>query len=290
MSFKDLSLVGFRSIQTAYVCLFLGVPTLGAIAILRCDTLPNVLRAIASPIVFVLLYLVSCGALSYPFHNSIKNGRFKRSLEEPLYRRRSLFGLCWCAVYYSPFYWIYLSIPLLRRTMLTLFGYRGSLTLTIYPDTWIRDLPILKIAEGAYISNKATLGTNLVLRDGRILVRAIAIGRRAMIGHLVMLAAGTSIGDDAEIGHGTACGSRVDVGESVVIGPVCVINHRAQIGDRTVIGARSYVGFGAIVAADLRLPAHSIVPDHSKILGQKDVEALASSLQTEASISGRQMS
>jgi hypothetical protein len=47
-----------------------------------------------------------------------------------------------------------------------LFGYRGSMKFTVYPDTWIRDLPLLMFGEGAYVSNRATLRTNIVLSNG----------------------------------------------------------------------------------------------------------------------------
>ena len=35
------------------------------------------------------------------------------------------------------------------RDVFRIFGYRGSMDFTIYPDTWIRDLPLLDFGEGA---------------------------------------------------------------------------------------------------------------------------------------------
>lgn len=73
---------------------------------------------------------------------------------------------------------------------------------TVYPDTWIRNLP-LEIGECAQVPNRATLGTNMCLHDGTILVDEVRIGEGALIGHLSMIAPGAVIGDHAEVGVGT---------------------------------------------------------------------------------------
>jgi hypothetical protein len=46
-----------------------------------------------------------------------------------------------------------------------LLGHRGSLDFKVDPDTWIRDLPLRDLGPGAYVSNRATLGTNMVLSN-----------------------------------------------------------------------------------------------------------------------------
>jgi hypothetical protein len=74
-----------------------------------------------------------------------------------------------------------------------LFGYRGSMNFTIYPDTWIRDLPLLKFEDGVYVSNRATLGTNMVLSNGFLLVGEITLRAKALVGHLAMLAPGVTL-------------------------------------------------------------------------------------------------
>ena len=81
-------------------------------------------------------------------------GSFPRDLRAPLYRGRRLYGLCWTAVYYfTPVYWLFLTVPLLRRALFRLFGYRGQMDFTVYPDTWIRDLPLLEFGRGAYVGS-----------------------------------------------------------------------------------------------------------------------------------------
>ena len=100
----------------------------------------------------------------------------------------------------------------LRRCVFRIFGYRGSLNFTVYPDTWIRDLPLLKLGNGAYIPNRATLGTDLVLTNGRILSDFITVEDGACVGHMSMLAPGVHVGRKAEVGVGCGIGIQTALG------------------------------------------------------------------------------
>src|SRR5690606_32657555 len=98
------------------------------------------------------------GLLSCPFQSAIIPGRFPRDLGESIYARRRLYGLCWTLVYYcKPVYAGWLAVPALKRLLFRLFGYRGPTDFTVYPDTWIRDLPLLHFGSGVYVANRATL-------------------------------------------------------------------------------------------------------------------------------------
>jgi acetyltransferase-like isoleucine patch superfamily enzyme len=226
-----------------------------------------------APLVFGVSYVVFAGVLSIPFRRKIVAGKFPRDLKHAVYGPRRLYGLCWTAVYYSgPIYQLALTIKTLRTLMLRLFGYRGSCDLTLYSDTWIRDLPLLEIARGAYLSNKATIGTNICLQNGDILVDAIVVGANAMIGHLAMLAPGAVIGANAEIGVGVAFGIKAKLGERGRIGPGCVINHGASIGPDAEIGTMSYIGTRAKIGAGIRVPPGSRIPDRAVIETAADLE------------------
>ena len=224
------------------------------------------------PLVYGVSYVLVCGSLSLPFRSGIREGKFDRSLSDPVYRIRRLHALCWTSIYYSPGYSHFLAFPWLRAVLFRLFGYRGSLDFTCYSDTWIRDLPILQIGSGAYLSNKATIGTNLALKDGRILVEGIQIGSGAMVGHLTMVAAGSCFGDGAEISHGTASGARVSLGNSVVVKPHCSIDHCAEIGNGAEVGSRSYVGLGAVIGPGVKVPEGSVIPRRTRIRTQSEMD------------------
>jgi acetyltransferase-like isoleucine patch superfamily enzyme len=240
------------------ICIF-GIPlTVTIIALLLAWTQSlafGIVTSLAVPIVFPFLFAVVAGLLSTPFQPSVRPGVFPRDPADRDYAFRRLYGLCWTSVYYfTPVYSICLSIPLLKRILFRLFGYAGPMQFTIYPDSWIRDLPLLHFENGAYISNKATLGTNIALNDGTILVDRITVGRNAMVGHLSMIAPGVALSDAAEVGAGCSLGLRCKVLERAVIQPSCSISHNVIIGSGAHIGAMSYVASGC------RVPTNEIVP------------------------------
>ena len=74
--------------------------------------------------------------------------------------------MCWTSLYYcAPAYYLCLSLRPLKALAFRLLGHRGSLDFKVDPDTWIRDLPLRDLGPGAYVSNRATLGTNMVLSN-----------------------------------------------------------------------------------------------------------------------------
>lgn len=237
----------------------------------------RLLAIVLFPILYPALFLLICGLLSRPFKSAIRAGRFKRSLDDPVYGPRRLHALCWTTIYYSPFYSYYLGNPWTRTLLFRLFGYGGQMDFTIYPDTWIRDLSLNTFGPGAYLANRAAVGSNLALQDGWILVRGITVGAGGMIGHLAMVAAGTTIGDGGHVSHGCACGIRTTIGRGASVGPGSIVDHMATIGDRTVVGTSSYVGLGARLGPDLVIPAGANIPGRADVLTQADIDRYLSS-------------
>lgn len=240
------------------------VPSLGTAIGLAC-------AAIAYPWLVVLL----AGGISRFGQGSIVPGRFERDPATTLYRGRMIYGAAWTTIYYcKPLLHAIFAFPLLKTLTFRLFGYQGSLEFTAYPDTWIRDLPLLELGAGTYVSNRATIGTNIVRGDGMIVVDRVRTGKGALIGHLAMVAPGTVIGDESEVGVGAACGLRTRVGDRTQIGPRSTIDHGARIGDRVSVGTGCYVGKCAVIRDGLRLPAGLVVPDRSVLRTQDDVRRL----------------
>ena len=220
--------------------------------------------------VVVPLYAVAlptfAGLSTWPVQRHVVAGKFDRDPRTPLYRGRLIYGAAWTAVFYcKPLYHAILILPPLKAWTLRLFGYRGSLAATLYPDTWIRDLPLLHLGDGAYVANRATLGTNIVLANGRILVGPIRLGPGALIGHLTMIAPGCEIGSKADVGVGCAIGMSVRLEDGVRVGPTCTIDHGAVVGARTVVGPMTYLGKRVRLGPDLRIPAGTVIPDRTRI-------------------------
>jgi carbonic anhydrase/acetyltransferase-like protein (isoleucine patch superfamily) len=230
------------------------------------------------PAVFGFTYVTVCGLLSRPFQKAIITGKFPRKTNHEVYGPRRLYGLCWGGIFYFyPLYYAFLSVPFLKKYLFWLFGYRGTTNFIVYADTWIRDLPLLKLSHGAYLSNKATLGTNMCFRSGFILVDNVTVAESALIGHLAMIAPGVSVGASAEVGVGAAIGIRARIQDGAKIAGHCSINHGADIGKGCDIGPATYIGVRAVLRDSLRIPAGTNIPNGAILNTQEDVDGYISS-------------
>lgn len=231
---------------------------------------------LVAPPLYVLALVTAAGLVGRSMRRWIIAGRFERDPATPLYRGRLLYGAAWTTVFYcKPVFHAVLGLPPLKRWTLRLFGYRGDLSFTTYPDAWIRDLPLLDIGKGVYISNRATLGTNIVQNDGRILVGGIKLAERVLIGHLAMIAPGCDFDEGTEIGVGCAVGMMVKTGKRVHVAPSCTINHAANLGDGVEIGTMCLIGRRVTIAPGLKIPSGSVIPDRVRLETQADVERYA---------------
>ena len=266
-----------RALVPTYLILITGLPLV--MAGLFAATAPSVIWGVAAlmlfPAIYGVGYVLMAGVLARLTRASIVPGRYPRSLGHSIYGPRRLYALCWTALYYcGPLYHAVLAIPFAKRVVFRLFGYRGSLDFQTYPDTWLRDLPLLTIGKGAYLSNKATISPNMCLKNGKIIVLPVSIGARTMIGHLTMIAPGVDIGADSEVGVGAALGINVSVGMHTLVDHEVILDHDVAIGDRCVIGTRSYVGRKAVIRSGIRIPPGSVVPARTILTTQADADAL----------------
>lgn len=210
-----------------------------------------------APICFSLVPLslvIIAGLLSLAHQKHVVEGRMIVDTAIPSYFHRRLYGLCWTSVYYSgPIYFILLSVPVLKTLTFRIFGYRGSMNFTFYPDTWIRDLPLLDFGEGSYLSNKATIGSNIItIRNQKkvIEVGRIKVGEHGLVGHLSAIAPGVEMGKESSIGICSGVGLKVVLSEKSVVGDYAVVDHGVAIESGASIGSASYVGRRAVVCAD----------------------------------------
>lgn len=254
--------------------IWLGSFAISAIPYLLVDSnskLINLALLMLGIVLFVFNSTIVAGLMSMIGKPGIKRGKFPRDLDHPVYCKRRIYGLCWTQLFYcKPIYSIIVSIPIFKRMVFRLFGYKGSMDITLYPDTWIRDLPLLKFSAKTYLSNRATIGSNICLNDGTILVDGITTGESTMIGHLVMVAPGCKIGAKSEIGVGTALGIRARMGMSSIIKPTCAVNHGVVIGDNCDIGSHTYLGLKAIIGNNIVIPSGSNIPSGSTIMNQEE--------------------
>ncbi len=228
--------------------------------------------------IFAVTFIFVAGMISRIGKKGVLRGKFPRELSNPVYFARAVYGAAWTQLFYfRPLYAMALAVPPLRRLMFRVFGYSGNLDFILYPDTWIRDLPILKVGKGAYLSNRSTIGTNMCLTDGSILVDGIEIAEKSMVGHLTMLAPGVKIGVESEVGVGCAMGIRVRIGNRVSIKPSTTVNHGCHLEDGCDIGTMSFIGLRAHVGPGIKIKAGANIPAGANILSQEEAEQYFSS-------------
>ncbi|MCL4790449.1 MAG: hypothetical protein KJ040_00170 [Gammaproteobacteria bacterium] len=251
-----------------YLLMIISIPAVAALApVILVDAIwVKLLFAAMVPVIYGLAYILVAGILSLRHQHAIKPGRFKRSLSDPAYMHRRLYGLCWTSVYYfTPLYFAVLSVPMLKTALFRLFGYRGNTDFTIYPDTWIRDLPVLSIGKGAYLSNRATIGTNIAFRNGTLLVDRVVVGDGALVGHLALLAPGAEVRTNAEVGVGSAIGLKTVISDGAKVGVASVIDHGVTLNSGAVVGTYVHVGIGASIGSGVRIPSGSNVPSRAVV-------------------------
>lgn len=251
-----------------YLGLIFGLPSVTLVLAWEASNsnLWKITLALVGPILYAFLFCLTAGVLSMSHHKGIVAGRFPRDVGHPVYFDRRMYGLCWTSLFYfKPVYYLALTIPTLKWLTFRLFGYRGSMNFTTYPDTWIRDLPLLELGCGAYIANRATLGTNLALPTGEIMVAPISIGKNGLVGHLVAIACGSSLGERSEIGACAAVGYKTKIGDNTQVAGKCVVEHGVIIGDNCSIGTSSYIGSASRVANGVNILPGSTIPPRSKI-------------------------
>jgi acetyltransferase-like isoleucine patch superfamily enzyme len=272
----------FFALSPLYLLLIFGAPFAICVSLYEQAPSPSfrLLALFVMPILYSVLYLLIAALLSLPHQRAIVAGRFPRDVGHPVYFHRRLYGLCWTAVYYFvPIYHMALSLPLLKTLLFRLFGYRGDMRFTTYPDTWIRDLPLLRLGKGAYLSNKSTIGTNIALPDGSILVEPVTVADGALVGHLAMLAPGVEIRKGAEVGVGVCIGLKSIVGEGVKINPGCSIEHGVKLGAHAKIGSVTYIASAVTVAPDIIIPAGVTIPARTRIRTQEEAQFFAGHIE-----------
>lgn len=264
----------FWLVAISYAVIILTAPiALGAVVYRSLEPLLGAGSAVVvAAMLAVVSFAVVPGVLSLPHQRWIVPGRMPTNVGIRAYFHRRLYGLCWTSLYYNqPVYWVVLSLPWLKLAVFRLFGYRGAARFTVYPDTWIRDLPLLRIGEGAYLSNKATIGTNMILQSRQIVVDEVEVGAGATVGHLACLAPGARCEADSEVGVATLVGLRVRIGSGARVGARCLVDHGARVGDKANVESGAYIGCVAMVGPGVFVPAMSVIRSRARVGVQADL-------------------
>ena len=198
---------------------------------------------------------------------NIKAGTFDRTAENKDYQDRLIYTKAFRKFIYNPAILNeILSCPTLKQTFFRTFGYQGALDFTIYPNCWLRDLPLLDIGSKTYLADGILLGTNQVSIDQKILkVGTIKIGERCVFDQDCKLGYNSKIGNDCIIGIQTSIGLRCRMGNNVKLGEATTIRHGVTIGNDVTIGSETQIGNFCIIEDGVELPEFSRIPSFSLV-------------------------
>lgn len=227
------------------------------------------------PGLFMITYITIMGGLSRLSHRGIARGTFSKDMFPEIFVLRRAYNMCWSQIFYfKPLYFIALEIPIVKNYMFRIFGYKRSTSFSLKSDTWIKDLPLLNVSEGASLSDEVVMGTCICISIDAVYVDGIEVGAKSSIGKAAVLAPGVKIADGCDIEMYFVIGICSKISTGVKIGRSCMVDNYVTIAENTVVGFASYLGLNAVIGADVIVPAGSNIPVGSKIHTQADMDLL----------------
>ena len=199
--------------------------------------------------------------------SNIKAGSFKRDPDNNDYQDRLVYTRVFRKFAYNPAILNEVfSCPELKESFFRTFGYKGDLEFTIYPNCWLRDLPMLDIGSQTYLADGILLGTNQVSTDQKVLkVGTIKIGERCVFDQDCKVGYNSIIGDDCIIGIQTSIGLKCKMGSNVKIGEATTIRHGVTIGNDVIIGGETQIGNFCIIEDGVVIEEFSTIPTFSLV-------------------------
>lgn len=198
---------------------------------------------------------------------NIKPGQFERDSDSEDYRSRLIYTKQLRLFVYNPMIMNeILSDEEFKTLFFRTFGYEGNLQFTMYPNAWLRDLPLLNIGSDVYFGDGILLGTNQVSPDQRVIrVGTINIGSRSVFDQQCKIGYNTIIGNDCLFGIQCAVGIKSKIGTNVHLGGMTNVDHGTTIGDNVRIGSQSQIGSFCVIDEGVELPEFTRVPSFTHV-------------------------
>ncbi len=202
--------------------------------------------------------------------NNIKSGSFIRDESSKDYYDRLVYTKELRRFVYNPAILnIIFSDGAIKKLFFRTFGYKGQLDFTIYPNCWLRDLPLLDLGKGVYLGDGILLGTNQVSTDQKtIKAGSITIGQQSIFDQKCSLGYSSQVGEDCLIGFQVSIGMKCKIGNKVKLGPLTAIGHGVIIGDKVEVGSGSLIGSFASIENGVAIPEFSRIPSFSHVTRQ----------------------
>jgi len=193
---------------------------------------------------------------------SIVSGHFQRDPDDKLYKGRLYYTKELRKFMYNPpLLNLIFSEQDLKALFFRTFGYKKNLNFRIYPNAWLRDLPLLDIGNNVYLADGIVLGTNQVSQDQRyITVGKIVIGDNSIFDQNVGVGYRTTFGKNCSVGYGTSIGIKNQFGDDCQIEEVVSIGHGSKFGKNVTLGQNTYVGNMCIIEDEVVLKEGTHIP------------------------------
>ncbi|EAY25154.1 LbetaH domain-containing protein [Microscilla marina] len=200
----------------------------------------------------------------------IKTGRFKRDVNQVTYQYRVTYTQHLRNYMYDPARLnVIFSDASLQHLFFRTFGYQGNTRFTIYPNAWLRDLPLLDIGENVYFGDGILLGTNQISENQQFIkVGRIRIGKNTIFDQHCSVGLDTQIGQDVQVRFKSSIGLKCTLGNSITVGECSIVGHRAQLGDRVRLGLNTKLGNFVRVDDDVVIGDFQIIPPFSHVTRQ----------------------
>lgn len=198
---------------------------------------------------------------------NIKTGKFKRDKDNPDYQDRLIYTKALRPFVYNPAVMdIIFSDEKVKAFFFRTFGYQGNLDFTIYPNSWLRDLPLLDIGKKVYLADGILLGTNQVTPDQQwICTGKITIGDNCIFDQGCSVGFNTRIGANSTIGFEVAIGLKNRIGENVKIGGRSNIAHGCRIGNNVTLSDCCRIGSFSVIEDGVELEEYTDIPAFSLV-------------------------
>lgn len=206
--------------------------------------------------------------------SAIVPGKVVRKPENEVYQKRLKYTHELRVFVYNPVFMnIILATPDLKELFFRTFGYMGNLEFTMYPNAWIRDLPLLEIGKKCYLADGILLGTNRVSIDQKILrVDHIKIGDHTIFDQHCAIGPGSTIGNDCIMGFQSQISAKCTIGNNVRLGEVVTIGSMSEIGDDVMIGQGSFISDFVTIEAGAEIDYHTRIPPKTHVTKEGKIE------------------
>lgn len=198
---------------------------------------------------------------------SIEPGKIKRDPNNPQYQKRVQYTVALRDFVYNPALLnVIFGDAELKANFLRIFGYRGNTNFTIYPNCWLRDLPLLDIGAGVYLGDHILLGTNQVSPNQEFLtVGTIQIGDNSIFDQQCSIGLNAKVGSNVQGRFKSSIGLKATVHNNVLLGEGSNIGHGTVAKEGVILERCAGVGNFCIIDAGVVVPEYATIPSFSHV-------------------------